>query len=172
MRAALATSDTLSPLFETLRRLLAAKPDRRKAVFTLLDEPERAAVDASSLVEGVGEALPKLAEASDLGLVTMQGRKACRAILRKFGLAKYFSVVITREDSLERPAQLRIAIGRLGAGREKVLFIGDRLNDVRSAKEVGVRVALISDRNEAGLEPDHRFQSFKELKHLLLDARR
>jgi FMN phosphatase YigB (HAD superfamily) len=62
-----------------------------------------------------------------------------------------------------------MAMSRLKAKRDEVLFIGDRLNDVRSAAEVGVAVALISQRRESGIRPDYQFEGIKEFKRYFLD---
>ena len=169
MRAEFKTDGTFSPLFGSLQKFLAERPEARERVFALIDKREIAALADSSLVEGADETLSKLSEGASLSLVTMQGRKASEEILRKFGLSEFFPIRFTREDSLERSQQLLMAMSRLNAKRDEVLFIGDRLNDVRSAAEVRVAVALISQRKESEMLPDYQFEDIKEFKRYFLD---
>src|SRR5712691_4918166 len=138
LRAAFKTENSFSPLFGSLQKFLLERPDVRESAFAAIDKREAAALANSSLIEGVEETLSKLSESTSLGLVTMQGMRACEGVLRKFGLDRFLPIHVTREDSLQRPQQLRIAMSRLGAKRDEVLFVGDRLNDVTSAAEVGV----------------------------------
>ena len=163
------TEDIFSPLFGSLQKFLAERPEARERVFALIDEREIAALPNSSLVEGVEETLSKLSKGASLSLVTMQGKRACEGILRKFGLSRFLPIHLTREDSLERSQQLRMAVSRLDSKRDEVLFIGDRLNDVRSAAEVGVAVALISRVRGPEIRPDYQFEDIKEFKGYFLD---
>ena len=169
MRAEFKTEDTFSPLFGSLQRFLAERPDAKKRVFALIDKREIAALARTSLIEGVEETLSKLSRNARLSLVTMQGRKASEEILRKFGLTRFLPIRFSREDSLERSHQLKMAMSRLKAKRDEVLFVGDRLNDVRSAAEVGVAVALISPRTESEMRPEYQFGGIKEFRRYFLD---
>src|SRR2546427_4563519 len=169
LRAEFKTEDAFSPLFGSLQKFLAERPEARKRVFALIDKREIAALAASSLIEGVEETLSKLSRGASLSLVTMQGKRASGGILRKFGLTRLLPIRFTREDSLERSQQLRMAMSRLGAKRDEVLFVGDRLNDARSAAEVGVAVALISQRKESEIRPDYQFGGIKEFKRYFLE---
>src|SRR5206468_6206443 len=137
-------------------------------VFALIDKREIEAIADSSLIEGVEETLSKLSRGASLSLGTMAGRRASERILKKFGLAKLLPIHFTREDSLERSQQLRMAMSRLSAKRDEVLFVGDRLNDARSAAEVGVAVALISQRRQCEIRPDYQSGGIKECKRCRL----
>lgn len=75
----------------------------------------------------------------------------------------FFPRFLTREDSLERSQQIELAREQFEAGRGQVLFVGDRLNDVKAAREVGVDVAIIGSRGEEA-KPDYRFASMVEFK--------
>ena len=169
LRAEFKTEYTFSPLFGSLQKFLAERPEARERVFALIDKREIAALADSSLIEEVEETLSKLSVGASLSLVTMQGRRASEGILRKFGLSRFLPIRFTREDSLERSRQLRMAMSRLNAKRDEVLFVGDRLNDVRSAAEVGVAVALISQKRESEIRPDYEFEGVKEFKRYFLD---
>ncbi len=169
LRATLKTEEPFSPLFGSLLKLLNERPEARGIVFSLIDRHETAALPNSSLIEGVEETLSKLSEGAVLSLVTMQGRRACEGILTMFSLSRFFRHFITREDSLERSKQLRMAMARLNAKRDEVLFVGDRLHDVRSAREVGVAVAMITEKGSPEFDPDYRFSSMREFSRFILD---
>ena len=67
-------------------------------------------------------------------LVTMQGKILTRNILNSLKLS--FDVVVTREDSLDRAEQLRIAARTLRVSPKAVLFIGNTEGDSVAAKNV------------------------------------
>ncbi len=169
LKQALKTEDQFSPLFGSLLSFLKERPEARGTVFSLIDRREIAAIPASSLIEGAMETLSKLTDRAAITLVTMQGRKACEAILTRFSLSRFFRYYFTREDSLDRSQQLRMAMTRLNAKKNEVLFVGDRLNDVRSAREVGIAVAMITEKESPELDPDHVFPSITEFSRFILD---
>jgi len=67
-------------------------------------------------------------------LVTMQGKFLTRNIVDFLKLS--FDVVVTREDSLDRVEQLRIAARKLSVSPKDVLFIGNTEGDSVAAKTV------------------------------------
>jgi phosphoglycolate phosphatase-like HAD superfamily hydrolase len=67
-------------------------------------------------------------------LVTMQGKTLARNIVGSLKLS--FDVVVTREDSLDRAEQLRIAARKLNVSPKDVLFIGNTEGDSVAAKIV------------------------------------
>ena len=75
--------------------------------------------------------------------------------------------MITREDSLDRADQIRLALNRLGAKPAKTLFTGDRLNDVICGRKAGVDVALVGRRRVDDPKPDYSFPSLIELRAYL-----
>ena len=75
-------------------------------------------------------------------LITMQGRKTAEKILRSLNLT--FQVVITREDSLDRAAQIRLALEKLESKPEDVLMIGDREADKRAAESIGCNFRIVN----------------------------
>jgi phosphoglycolate phosphatase-like HAD superfamily hydrolase len=74
-------------------------------------------------------------------LVTMQGRKTVEKILCTLNLS--FHVVITREDSLDRIAQITLALGKLKLKTESVLVIGDRESDRTAAEKIGCKFRMV-----------------------------
>jgi HAD superfamily hydrolase (TIGR01549 family) len=67
-------------------------------------------------------------------LVTMQGKTLTRNIIGSLKLS--FDVIVTREDSLDRAEQLRIAARALSVSPKDVLFIGNTEGDSVAAKNV------------------------------------
>lgn len=70
-------------------------------------------------------------------LVTMQGRIVVEKILDVLGLR--FNAVITREDSLSRERQIRMAVEFLGLKPCEVLVFGDRDSDAVASRKVGCK---------------------------------
>jgi HAD superfamily hydrolase (TIGR01549 family) len=67
-------------------------------------------------------------------LVTMQGKPLVQIVLKRLGLS--FNFIITREDSLNRVKQLKIAAEKLGIQMQNILFIGNTNEDMLAAKTV------------------------------------
>ncbi|MDR2707744.1 MAG: HAD hydrolase-like protein [Nitrososphaerota archaeon] len=67
-------------------------------------------------------------------LVTMQGRETVHRICQKFSIQ--FDTAITREDSLNRAEQIKMATSKLGFTLQDTLFIGNLDNDENAAKQV------------------------------------
>ncbi len=68
-------------------------------------------------------------------LVTLQGEKVVKCIIEKYHFS--FAAIITREVSLSRLEQLKMAIAKLKVPTQNILFVGDSENDAASAKAVG-----------------------------------
>jgi len=67
-------------------------------------------------------------------LVTMQGKETVHNICKKFNLQ--FNTIFTREDSLMRAEQLKMAAIKLGFTLSDTLFIGNIDNDENAARTV------------------------------------
>jgi phosphoglycolate phosphatase len=152
-----------TPLFQKVLQLVSVKPAMRESIMQLIESHELKVVDSVKPIPGAVELVYSLFEVSKLGLVTLQGRRACDEILRRHKLLDLFETVITREDSLDRAAQLEAALNRLGVRPRDALFVGDRLNDVVCARKVGVPVALVGRDSAGDANPDYRFQGLSEL---------
>jgi HAD superfamily hydrolase (TIGR01549 family) len=74
-------------------------------------------------------------------LVTMQGKNIVEKILSILNLS--FQVIITREDSLDRTAQIALALEKLGLKPENVIVIGDRETDKNAAEESGCKFRMM-----------------------------
>jgi HAD superfamily hydrolase (TIGR01549 family) len=74
-------------------------------------------------------------------LVTMQGTKTVERILGTLNLS--FQVIITREDSLDRTAQITSALEKLRLEPENVIVIGDRETDKTAAEKIGCKFRMV-----------------------------
>ena len=68
-------------------------------------------------------------------LITMQGKLVVQMVLQRLGLS--FDFIITREESLDRVEQLKIAAKNLETPIENILFIGNTEGDMLASEIVG-----------------------------------
>lgn len=76
-------------------------------------------------------------------LVTMQGKPLLHMALKRLGLS--FNFIITREDSLNRVEQLKIATEKLGAQIQNILFIGNTNEDMLAAETIGCQFRRVGE---------------------------
>jgi phosphoglycolate phosphatase len=104
------------------------------------------AVDLTVLYPGVDDALDNLAvRGHPMAICTNKPAGPALSVLRHFGLARHFPVIIGGDSLVQRkpdPAPLLAAKARLGAGR--ILFVGDSEVDAETALSAGEPLALYS----------------------------
>jgi HAD superfamily hydrolase (TIGR01549 family) len=161
LRKVTATTMDFNPFFLDIQVVLSDHPELRGPVLKTIDRYESMAIPDAALKEGAQEALSELATRARLSLVTMQGVAACAKILDKFDISKFFVSKFTREDSMDRPTQLRMAIESLGASEATTVFVGDRINDLKAARKVGVKFVMIRSRSDSP-PADALYRSVKE----------
>lgn len=109
--------------------------------------------------------LELLSERLPLGIATNRGA-SMPEILEHFGLAAYFSTVITSRD-VQRPKphpdMLLLAAARLGAAPEELVFVGDSELDRQAARSAGMN--FVAYRWEG--EGDVRIEGHRDLVPLL-----
>lgn len=125
--------DVVRPLVDVVSR---ADAQTRWEVFAAWDKAELAIFDGATLC---GEGMHVYQEFADKpkALVTLQGRAVVEKLVAKFGLE--FNVSVTREDSLFRSDQLKIAAEKLGVPVSEVLFVGNTDTDKIAAEKVGCK---------------------------------
>jgi len=155
------TTLDFNPFFLDVQTIVAKDPALLALMTKTIDEHEARAVPAAKLEPGALEALSSLSRRAKLSLVTMQGRAASTMILDQLGLSKFFESSFTREDSMDRVTQLRMALKNLGASSEKAFFVGDRINDLKAARAVGVRFVMIRKRPDSP-SADALYRSMRE----------
>jgi phosphoglycolate phosphatase-like HAD superfamily hydrolase len=122
--------DEVNPITKTVAKLDEAT---KRKVFRVWDETEALAWKRGS-VKKEGMTLYKKFSEEAKALVTMQGRTFVQRIVKSLDLA--FDFVVTREDSLDRAVQLRLAAEKLNVPIENVLFVGNTDGDEAAAKTV------------------------------------
>jgi len=127
----LAKVQKIEGLTKTLQTI--SKEERMKA-FEIWNNEELRALPKMTVKEK-GIRLYKTYSNKSLALITMQGRETVNLILKK--VKAKFQFIITREDSLDRTEQLKIAIKKLETDPRKILIVGDRESDAVAAKNVG-----------------------------------
>lgn len=104
------------------------------------------AFDLTTLYPGVTDALAALSAAGHrLAICTNKPQGPTHAVLRQFGLDRFFPVVIGGDSLPQRkpdPAPLRAALAGLEPG--PALFIGDSEVDAQTAQAAGVPLALFT----------------------------
>jgi FMN phosphatase YigB (HAD superfamily) len=143
------TSLKFNPFFLDVQNIVAKEPLILGPIMRTIDGYESRAVPEARLEDGAEQALTALSRRSKLSLVTMQGRAACDAILEKLDIGRFFASSFTREDSMDRTAQLRMALASLGAKGDEAFFVGDRINDLNAARAAGVRFVMIRKRPDS-----------------------
>ncbi len=149
LRKLTGTAFEFNPFFLDVQTIVAKDPALFAPMMKTIDDYEARAARGARLESGASEALTTLSKRARLSLVTMQGRACSTAILGKLGIAKFFASKFSREDSMDRVAQLEMALKSLGAKKDDAFFVGDRINDLKAARSVGVRFVMIRKRPDS-----------------------
>lgn len=115
-----------------------------------------------------------------VGLVTSKGSKSLAVSFERHGLAPYFDLVMTADDTSRHkpdPMPLVVASERLGLAPASVVYVGDSVHDLRCAQGAGaVDVAALWGPFEratlAALRPRHMIETLPELLGLPMLAYR
>lgn len=179
---ALSADSTTSTIMERARALSASGSadfsfsEVKRRLYSVLDDSEMRTVAASTPIHGALATLEHLKTKSiRLAALTNSGRKAASEVLGRAGLLDLLEFVLTRDDVKEMkpdPEGLRMAVSMLALPREQVLYVGDSLVDITTARRAGVGILSVStgsygaDMLMAG-SPDHLLPSVSELPTLL-----
>ena len=151
------------PIFLKVEQLVSVRPSIRETLFAMLDRHELEAAPSATPMSGAIELLSHVSKVAKMGLVTMQGSAACDKVLGRHHLGELFDVLVTREDSLDRAAQLRIALQAMASSPKDTLFTGDRLNDVLCGRKAGVDTALVGKDPSEKERPNYAFRTLDML---------
>ena len=102
----------------------------------------------------VPEALERLARGRRLAVVSNGHPESLEALLAGAGLGTWIPLVVSAHEVRAfkpAPAVYRLALDRLGVGRERLLFVSSNGWDVAGAARFGLRTAWI---NRPGLPPE------------------
>jgi pyrophosphatase PpaX len=129
------------------------------------------------LVPGTVEMLQALqASGLALGVATSKGLPAATRGLNLFGLAPFFNVLVTMEDSTvhkPNPEPLLVASERFQIEPTHILYVGDAMVDIQAGKAAGMRTAAVTwgaGNRQALIEaqPDFVFDRTEEVVSALL----
>jgi HAD superfamily hydrolase (TIGR01549 family) len=116
--------------------------EAKKKVFDVWNRTELEA-SANIKVKDEGIAYYQKFSEKQKALVTMQGKPLVQIVLKRLGL--YFNFIITREDSLNRIEQLKIAAEKLKTPAQNILFIGNTSEDMLAAEIVGCQFLRVGE---------------------------
>ncbi|WP_431292962.1 HAD family hydrolase [Pedobacter sp. P26] len=109
-----------------------------------------------------------------LAVVTASPKIDVEAVFERNGLAKYFSLFITRTDvskSKPDPESYNLCVERLGIAKEECIVFEDTLNGVKSALAAGITCYAIQNNVRAHQKlkiADELFLSFANAKEFML----
>jgi HAD superfamily hydrolase (TIGR01509 family) len=101
------------------------------------------------LYEDADKIITKLSKKFSLALVTNSHKRDTSLILRKFGLTKYFKVIITREDIKNKkpdPEGFLLASQKLGIKPRHILVIEDAEKGIIAAHKAGMKSIAIPNK--------------------------
>jgi len=158
------TQDEFKPLIPTILEKANNDTKLLQQAFDLICEEEILAANNFEVIDGATDVLNYFKKRNySLSLVTMQCMKAAKLVLDKMQISELFFSIITRDDSNQRPIQIKKSVEILSLTPEKVMVIGDRIHDVKSAKQVGCSAILF---NKDKLHSFEECQVISELSEL------
>ena len=132
------TQDEFRPLIPTI--IKKANNDSKlveKAFNIICEEEVIAANNFKAIDDSVNIINYFKSKNYSLCLVTMQCMNAAKIILDKMQILELFSSIVTRDVLHERHLQIKKSIDVLSLSTNEIIMVGDRINDVKSAKQVG-----------------------------------
>jgi phosphoglycolate phosphatase-like HAD superfamily hydrolase len=96
----------------------------------------------------------------DLLIVTSNNERNVRVFLKKYDLEGIFSAVVETRGLFNKARRLEEVVRKMEVAKEEVIYVGDEIRDVVACKEVGVKVAAVTQgfNSREGLErwePDY-----------------
>jgi HAD superfamily hydrolase (TIGR01549 family) len=135
----IAKIDDLHPITEIVSKL---DEKTKKKVFKIWDKTEASAWREGT-IKKEGMTFYKKFSKEPKALVTMQGKTLVQNIIKSLKLS--FDFVVTREDSLDRTEQLKMAARKLGVSLRDILFIGNTESDSVAAKNLECRFLRVEE---------------------------
>jgi phosphoglycolate phosphatase len=152
---------------------IGLSPDRvREKIYCVYERYDADALTRWALRSGVRDFLNSIKmEGIRTGIVSNVGGKSIAKALLTFNLEDCFDIVISRNDVMNLkpdPEGLNVAIEKLMIGKDRVMLVGDSLDDINAARNAGIRVMIITDGENVkedilAARPDHVIQSYEEL---------
>lgn len=111
-------------------------------------------IDEIKLYPGVKQTLKKLNKYPK-AIITNTPRDCAIQILKKYGIDKYFEIIITSdqiENGKPAPDMVFEACKRLGVTPDKIILIGDTESDVQAGRAAGSKVIGIHVKGDLTIE--------------------
>ncbi len=137
------------PVAEILARVAVHNPRLAKSVEDEIVSIERRSAERVRQDPELRDLLSRFkSRGVRIAVVTLRGRETAVKVLESLGISDLVDVLVTREDSYDRKAQLRIVMKILGAEPSHTYFLGDTLWDLEVGRNEGVNVLLIDSKND------------------------
>jgi pyrophosphatase PpaX len=112
----------------------------RSEALAMAEKYELEAAMSTSLLPGAVETLKALRRMNlKIGLCTINSEKSMNCILKRFGIADFFDVMVPRNKVNHfkpHPEHLEAALKALGASAKDTVVVGDSSVDMQSAREL------------------------------------
>ncbi len=129
----------VKPLIKTVKML---DNNLRERIYKIWERAELEALPYVS-ANNEGMKLYKKYSTKPVALVTMQGKRIVREVLKCFRLP--FNTMVTREDSIDRLQQIKKAVTEMKLEFQNVLVIGDRDTDEKAAEQLGCKFLKVKE---------------------------
>lgn len=117
-------------------RVMGVGPDRRPLYDMLVDQTEVELVrTVGRMFPGIGRMLDALAPHAVLAILTNGSRRYCEACISEFAISPYITLHSAFVRGVSKAQRMRQWAKELGARR--IIAVGDRVTDIRNAREVG-----------------------------------
>ena len=161
------TQDEFRPLIPTIIKKANNDSKLVEKAFEIICEEEALATVNFKIVDDAIDILNYFKKKNySICLVTMQCVKAANIILEKMQVSELFSSIVTRDLLHERNLQIKKSIESLSLSTNEIMMIGDRINDVRSAQQVGCSVILFNKDKANSFTDCHVISKLSELKNI------
>lgn len=120
--------------------------EKYKLISQTVEEFEFASLDKLKVLDNSVELLMELSPKYLIGIATFQGENVVKKIFDRLGTRNL--VLATRDDAPTKIKQISHIISSTSLEPEDFLVVGDRLNDVYSALDLGCQAILVDRRNK------------------------
>ena len=162
------TQDEFRPLIPTIIKKSNNDPKLVQKAFNIICEEEVIAANNFKAIDDSVNIINYFKSKNySLCLVTMQCMNAAKIILDKMQILELFSSIVTRDILHERHLQIKKSIDVLPLSTNEIIMVGDRINDVKSAKQVGCPVILFNKDKLNSFTECQVISKLSELKKLI-----
>jgi HAD superfamily hydrolase (TIGR01549 family) len=125
--------------------------EKYEIISRTIEEYELASLSRLKFLDDSPTLLKELSSQYQLGLVTFQGKNVTRKIIiDKLGISGI--PIATRDDNPTRVGQIFLILSNIPLEANEFLVIGDKLNDVYSALEIGCKAILVDRQDRYSLD--------------------